>query len=172
MPHGVRRSPTLELFGFRTGTTLALRSGVIVPDATPADRHRCSVLVVDDDADIRELLRVSLSSNGYDVAAVADGREALQYLRSHVDTCMILLDLLLPAMDGAMFRAAQLRDRSLAWIPVVVMSGGVEAAVTARAFGARAFVRKPLDLDDVRRTLGTIECCRSHPRSDNRADNG
>jgi CheY-like chemotaxis protein len=126
--------------------------------------HRCSVLVVDDDAEVRELLRVTLAADGYEVAAVGDGRAALHYLRSHAETCIIVLDLMLPVMDGAKFRTAQLRDRSLAWIPVVVMSGGVEAAEKARAFNARASVRKPLDLDHVRRTLRNIGCCRVRPR--------
>ena len=54
--------------------------------------HRCGVLVIDDDADVCELLRMSLETAGYRVAAVSDGREALYYLRSHVDTCMIVLD--------------------------------------------------------------------------------
>ena len=47
----------------------------------------------------------------------------------------------------------------------MVMSGGVEAGAQARAFGARAFIRKPLDLDHVRRTLRTIICCHARPRS-------
>jgi CheY-like chemotaxis protein len=122
--------------------------------------HRCSVLVVDDDPEIRDLLRVSLTADGYDVATVNDGAAALYHLRSHTDTCMILLDLMLPGMDGARFRTAQLRDRSLAWLPVIVMSGGVEAAQAARAFGTTGFVGKPLDLDEVRRTLLAIGCCR------------
>src|SRR5438093_8087563 len=84
--------------------------------------HRCSVLVVDDDHEIRELLRVALTGDGYQVAGVGNGRDALHYLRSHADICIIVLDLLLPVMDGVQFRTAQLRDRSLAWIPVVVMS--------------------------------------------------
>ncbi len=127
--------------------------------------HRCGVLIIDDDAEVRELLPVSLATDGYRVATVRDGREALTYLRSHADTCMLLLDLLLPTMDGARFRAAQLRDRSLAWTPVVLMSGGVEAAEKARAFGARGFLRKPLDLDQVRTTLRNVGCYHLHPRA-------
>jgi CheY-like chemotaxis protein len=127
------------------------------------DPHRCGVLVVDDDDDVRELLRVALTDE-YRVAGVPDGREALHYLRSHADTCIILLDLMLPIMDGATFRQAQLRDRSLAWIPVVVMSAAVDADRRAREIGARARVRKPLDLDEVRRTLRMIGCCQARPR--------
>jgi two-component system, OmpR family, response regulator CpxR len=129
-----------------------------------ADRgasHRCSILVVDDDAEARELLRLALSASGYDVACASDGRDALKYLRSHADTCFILLDLMLPGMNGVTFRTAQLRDRSLAWIPVVVVSGAVDAADQARAFRAHAVLRKPLDLDTVRDTLSHIGCRRT-----------
>ena len=52
--------------------------------------HRCSVLIVDDDADVSELLRVALETEGYDVACVANGPDALNHLRSHADTCLIL----------------------------------------------------------------------------------
>src|SRR5207244_6344750 len=111
-----------------------------------ATGHRCSVLVIDDDADVCEMLRVALTADGDDVAAAANGREALMYLRSHAETCMIVLDLMLPQMDGTHFRSAQLRDRSVAWIPLVVMSGCVDAGRRARALGSRGFVRQPLDL--------------------------
>jgi CheY-like chemotaxis protein len=126
--------------------------------------HRCSVLVVDDDGDTRELLRVALASDGYHVAGVPNGREALHHLRSHADTCIILLDLMLPIMDGPQFRRAQLHDRSLAWIPLVVMSAAVDADRRARELGARHLVRKPLDLDDVRQVLRLIGCCQARPR--------
>jgi len=132
-------------------------------------QHRCSVLVVDDDADVRELLRVALSADGYNVATVGNGRDALHHLRSHADTCIIVLDVLLPVMDGVQFRTAQLRDRSLAWIPVVLMSALDDAARRARELGARRFIRKPLNLDEVRAVLRHIGCCQAKPRrpSDN-----
>lgn len=126
--------------------------------------HRCSVLVVDDDADVRELLRVALQAEGYDVAAVDNGREALNHLRSHADTCIILLDLMLPIMDGAHFRTAQLHDRSLAWIPVILMSGAPDTDRRARELGARRLVRKPLDLDEVKQALRHVGCCQARPR--------
>jgi DNA-binding NtrC family response regulator len=132
-----------------------------------AASHDCGVLVVDEDADVRELLGVALSADGYKVTAVSNGRDALAYLRSSAETCVVLLDLVTSTMESTRFRAAQLRDRSLAWIPVVLMSGGVDAAENARAFGAGGFLRKPLDLDRVRRTLRTIGCARtqSQPQS-------
>ena len=126
--------------------------------------HRCSVLVVDDDADVRELLRVVLLAEGYNVAAVDNGREAMDHLRSHADTCMILLDLMLPIMDGTHFRTAQLQDRSLAWIPVILMSGASDTDRRARELGARRLVRKPLDLDEVKEALRSVGCCQARPR--------
>jgi CheY-like chemotaxis protein len=126
--------------------------------------HRCTVLVVDDDADIRDLLRVALTADGYHVAGAPNGREALHYLRSHAETCMIVLDLVLPVMDGAQFRRAQLQDRSLAWIPIIVVSALVDADRRARELGARHVLRKPLDLDAVRHTLRRVGCCQARPR--------
>jgi CheY-like chemotaxis protein len=128
------------------------------------DAHRCSVLVVDDDADVRELLRLTLAAEGYEVRTASNGREALHAQLSHAETCIIVLDLLLPVMDGDAFRAAQLRDRSLAWIPVVIMSAAVDADRRARELGARRFIRKPLNLDEVRGALRHIGCCRARPR--------
>jgi CheY-like chemotaxis protein len=130
----------------------------------PHATHRCSVLVIDDSPDVRELLNLSLRTEGYDVACVANGREALNHLRSHADTCIILLDLLLPVMDGMHFRTAQLHDRALAWIPVVLMSGSPDAERSAREMGARLLVRKPLDLDEVKRGLRSVGCCQARPR--------
>jgi CheY-like chemotaxis protein len=126
--------------------------------------HRCSVLIVDDDADVRELLRIALETEGYTVGCVADGRDALNYLRSHADTCLILLDLMLPVMDGRHFRTVQIQDRSLAWIPIVLMSGAPDPERSARELGARRVVRKPLDLDEVKQALSSIGCSQSHVR--------
>ena len=95
-------------------------------------KHRCAVLIVDDDLDSQEMVRLALDAAGYTVATAANGRDALVHLRSTAVTCIIILDLTLPQMDGAQFRAAQLRDRSLAWIPVVVLSGSVDGAARGR----------------------------------------
>ena len=66
-----------------------------------------------------------------------------------------------PDHGAAQFRAAQMRDRSLAWIPVIVMSGAVDAARDAERIGARALVRKPVDLDQLRATLRQVGCLRT-----------
>jgi CheY-like chemotaxis protein len=116
------------------------------------------VLVVDADAAVRELLLVTLETDGYEVATVGNGREALNYLRSHAETCIIILELEMPVMDGQQFRTAQLRDRSLAWIPVVAMSAAIDGKQRARHLGARFFVRKPINLDEMRQVLRRVGC--------------
>jgi CheY-like chemotaxis protein len=134
--------------------------------------HRCTALVIEDDPELRELLRVALSTDQYEVATVANGRDALTHLRTTADTCIIVLDLSLPVMDGRQFRMAQLRDRSLAWIPVVVLSGSVDAPRDAHDIGARWLVRKPLDVDELRRALHRVGCSVVRRRIENRsADN-
>ena len=137
-----------------------------MPDAI----HRCKVLVIDDDRDAQEMLRVALTADGYQVATAGNGRDALVHLRSTADTCILVLDLGLPHMDGALFRAAQLRDRSLAWIPIVVMSGSVDGAARARELGARSFIAKPADLDRLRAALRRIGCCKAKPRPEQRSE--
>jgi CheY-like chemotaxis protein len=132
--------------------------------AAPPSTHCCTVLIVEDDAEVRELLRIALTGDGYEVASVDNGREAMHYLRSHADACIILLDLALPIMDGQQFRSAQMRDRALAWIPLVVMSGSEDAPRLARELGARRLVRKPLDLDEVKNALRFVGCCQARPR--------
>jgi CheY-like chemotaxis protein len=81
------------------------------------------ILVVDDDADIRETLIELIRDQGYDAIGACDGREALDRLRtSGTKPCLILLDLMMPKMDGWEFRQAQSTDPALADIPVVVVS--------------------------------------------------
>ena len=121
-------------------------------------RQPCTVLIVDDDPDAREVLRLLLCSNGYSVATARDGRAALTSLRSRTDICVVLLDLNLPGMNGRQFRAAQRRDRSLAWIPVVVISGEPDGRDLARKLGAAAFIAKPVDLDQIECLLSRIGC--------------
>jgi CheY-like chemotaxis protein len=107
-----------------------------------------TVLVVEDDPEIRESLVDLLEGQGYGVVAAANGREALRLLRSRSPTpCLILLDLMMPVMDGRTFRAEQLRSPDLASIPVVVVSAYRDVEESARALQVREFLEKPFDLD-------------------------
>jgi two-component system chemotaxis response regulator CheY len=114
------------------------------------DRTGRSILVVEDDADVREAVATLLDIEGYDVLQAADGDEALRQLRSRLGrVVLILLDLHMPRMDGRAFRAAQLSDPDLAAIPVVIMSGATNGAVAAAQLGARAYFKKPVSPADL-----------------------
>ena len=83
-----------------------------------------SILIVEDDSDLREALSEVLRDEGYSVESAADGREALDRLRRDLRPSLILLDLTMPVMNGWQFRAEQRRDPALSEIPVVVLSAG------------------------------------------------
>lgn len=104
-----------------------------------------SVLVVDDDVDIRFVVRMILEGQGYAVMEAADGAEALVRLREH-RPCVILLDLMMPGVDGFQFRSQQVQDPSLADIPVVILSGGGGVAKKAEELGVAGHLIKPPDL--------------------------
>jgi CheY-like chemotaxis protein len=104
-----------------------------------------SVLVVDDEPDFRETMRLILQMHGYDVITCRDGAEALALLRGGVRPCLILLDLMMPRMSGVQFREEQARDPALRDIPVVVLSGAGKVERTAAVLGVECF-QKPIDL--------------------------
>lgn len=105
----------------------------------------CAVLIVEDDADLREMIAHLLTLEGLEAASVANGREALDYLRRSDTPNVILLDLMMPVMDGWEFRREQRADPALAQVPVVVLS----ALDGSRASDVRAdaVLKKPLDFD-------------------------
>jgi CheY-like chemotaxis protein len=101
-----------------------------------------AVLIVDDDAAIRESISEVLEDAEYCPMAVANGQEALDYLRKGYKPCLILLDLMMPIMDGWQFRAEQLADPALGPIPVVVLS----AVNNLDHVDAGAHLHKPIQL--------------------------
>ncbi len=106
------------------------------------------VLVVDDDKSSRALLELALSTEGYDVSSAPNGAAGLAGARRlHPD--VILLDLMMPIMDGFAFRAAQLRDPSIAGIPVICISGRKDADEAVRELHLAGSVVKPFALDDI-----------------------
>jgi CheY-like chemotaxis protein len=105
-----------------------------------------SVLVVEDDADIRSALVTILSEEGYEVLSARHGREALEVLRGGARPDVILLDLMMPVMNGADFRVAQLADPALAHIPVVVLTAAGTAREAAHALRAADAFAKPFEL--------------------------
>jgi CheY-like chemotaxis protein len=105
----------------------------------------CPVLIVEDDADLREMMAQLLSLEGFQSTAVANGREALDYLHHSDAPAVILLDLMMPVMDGWEFRRKQQADPSLAGVPVIILSA-LDQTRAADVHGA-AFLKKPLDFD-------------------------
>ena len=93
-----------------------------------------------------------LETSGYDMLEASDGAEALVLLREH-RPCLILLDLMMPGMDGFHFRQAQLADPTIASVPIVVISGGGGVSEHAATLGAVGYLVKPPDLKDVRAVL-------------------
>jgi CheY-like chemotaxis protein len=104
---------------------------------------RRRVLLVEDDDDIREVLRGALVDEGYDVLVATDGGEALTLLGRQTHRCVVLLDLLMPLMNGWQFRAAQKRHPRLASHPVIVMTAGK----VDRVPDVDVVMRKPPKLD-------------------------
>jgi two-component system, chemotaxis family, chemotaxis protein CheY len=104
------------------------------------------VLVVDDDDGVRELLTLMLGGAGYEVRAARDGAEALGELGSW-QADLILLDMMMPVMDGWTFRQEQLASEQLASIPVVVLSAVHDAQREAEKLGVAAVMAKPFDLN-------------------------
>jgi CheY-like chemotaxis protein len=137
--------------------------------AGPAHHHACSVLVVESDSELREVLKTTLVGDGYRVTTAGSGREALMQLRSTADTCVIVLDPELRGMTGTEFRAAQLLDRSLAWIPIVLLAGDQDLLGQARTLNARSVVRKPVNIDELRHTIRSMPCRRMSPTSEHPA---
>ena len=117
--------------------------------------HR-RVLVVDDDPDLAEVLNRVLAKCGYSVGWAKNGLEALDYLRSHEEQDLVLLDLMMPVMNGWEFRAEQLKDPTLSAIPVVVFSGHGKLEQNTASIGAAANLRKPIGLGDLLTVLGRI----------------
>jgi CheY-like chemotaxis protein len=101
-----------------------------------------SVLVVDDERDIREAVAEALKDEGYQVLDARDGAEALRQLRAH-HPAVVLLDLMMPGMNGWEFCAARKREPELCGIPVIVIS----ALGRVSGIDAQAFLQKPFELE-------------------------
>ena len=105
------------------------------------------IMVVEDDADISDVIAAILDDHGYAVTVAANGQEALDKLRSAAALPrLILLDLMMPVMDGWQFRAMQKTEPTLAHVPIVLLSADVDVRGAAAQLGALAWLKKPVDL--------------------------
>ncbi|MDP8923245.1 MAG: response regulator [Chloroflexota bacterium] len=126
---------------------------------SPRDDHRPlanrRVLVVEDDDAIRSLLDLVLAAEGYDVRTAEHGGAALDVLERW-SPHLILLDLMMPVLDGWGFRARQVANPSWAAIPVILLSAVYEVSRQAEVLAVAAVHAKPFDLDDLLATVGGL----------------
>src|ERR1700722_4319163 len=111
------------------------------------------LLVVEDDEATRLAFTLFLEGMGYTVAAVENGQEALDHLRQNSPPSVILLDLMMPLMDGYEFRRAQRNDPALASIPVIVLSVLWDSVEQTDLFGDVGCAPKPVDADVLLATI-------------------
>jgi signal transduction histidine kinase len=113
-----------------------------------------TLLVVEDDADIRDALDGLLSTEGFRVTGCSNGREALNWLRTSPRPDLILLDLMMPVMDGWQFRVEQKQDPTLATIPILALSA--DSTAKAAAIDADAYLKKPVEYDTLIDTIDRL----------------
>jgi CheY-like chemotaxis protein len=116
--------------------------------APPSARLR-SILVVDDDTDLREILCEALAASGFTTMSAADGQKALDLLAGGSRPELILLDMMMPVMDGRTFRTEQLRRPDVASIPVLVFSAFDLPPGTVEELRAARILRKPVALPEL-----------------------
>lgn len=105
-----------------------------------------SVLVVEDDEDIRNVLTDLLESEGYSATSAANGQEALDVLETIEKPCLVLLDMMMPIMNGREFLDKVKKDTRLAPIPILIVSAIADRTNTSGSIG---FLKKPIDIDVV-----------------------
>lgn len=119
------------------------------------------VLVVDDDPDLREALRLILEAYGLTARVASDPRQALTWLSEEALPAVVLLDMRMPGMSGEEFLRALRSDAARGRVPVVVLSGDATARASAEAAGADEFLAKPVEVQELLATLmrwtGTAE---------------
>jgi len=115
-----------------------------------------TILLVEDDFDVREALVETLRDRGYEVESAGDGEQAMQLLRNGARPGLILLDLMMPRMSGSEFRMAQQVDPQLSDLPVVLLSADGRMEEKARALKVEGAIRKPIDLDELFETIERV----------------
>ena len=104
------------------------------------------ILVIDDDDDIRDVLAAILEDQGHDVETAVDGVAGLERLRSGDRPALILLDMMMPRIDGEGFLKALRGNPNTADIPVVILTGHPEARRKAAELGTAGCLMKPVEL--------------------------
>jgi CheY-like chemotaxis protein len=105
-----------------------------------------SVLIVEDHADLREMLAVLLEAEGFQVHTASNGAEALQSMQE-ARPSVILLDLMMPVMSGDEFRRRQLQDPNYADVPVICMTAAHDGPQRCLRLRPTHYFQKPVDFD-------------------------
>lgn len=116
----------------------------------------CAVLVVEDDRSIRDMLIENLEDVGFAVVGASNGLDAWNQLQQGLRPCLILLDLMMPYMNGLQFRTLQQADPSLAGIPVVILTAVQNPPEAAQRLQVQQWLSKPLDIEQL------IQIVRAH----------
>lgn len=109
-----------------------------------------SVLIVEDDAAIREVMRIVMEFEGYTVFSAENGKEGLEVLAKIPNPCLVLLDLMMPVMDGWAFADRLQKDATLAATPIVVVTAFSERA---QSIENATVLKKPVDVDVLLNTV-------------------
>jgi CheY-like chemotaxis protein len=123
------------------------------------------ILVIEDDDDIREVMQEALASEGFRVDVAKDGLDALGKLDEGEGAPLILLDMMMPKMDGETFLKALRGRPALADAPVVVISGNAAVREKASSLHAAACLVKPFELDELLGVVRRLTQADSGPRS-------
>jgi CheY-like chemotaxis protein len=113
-----------------------------------------TIMIVEDDISIREVLQESLESEGFLTVQAENGKEGLDKLASIPKPSVILLDMMMPVMDGRKFLDIVKQDPNLKTIPIIVVSAN---ASPVQANGAHAFIPKPIDFDYLMLTIRRLQ---------------
>ncbi len=117
-----------------------------LPNSSNSSEREQPILIVDDDPGMRTMLQTVLEYEGYRVEVARNGQEALEWL-TQFKPSLILLDLMMPVMDGWQFLEEIQKDMLQPILPIVVLSASRELARVAKCLGVKAFLPKPFDLE-------------------------
>jgi CheY-like chemotaxis protein len=115
--------------------------------------HGKVILYVEDEIDTRDAVSFALEDQGYSVFGAANGQTALDYLRSSPPPCLILLDLMVPVLDGWQFMAVRAREPALMSIPVIIVSAHMSIQRQTTPLKAAGYLTKPIDMDVLLETV-------------------
>ncbi len=110
-----------------------------------------SILVVEDDDDIRSAIVDLLETEGYSTESAVNGKDALEKLSIIPKPCLVLLDMMMPIMNGREFLDTVMKDSHLAPIPVLIVSAVADKTNTEGSVG---FLKKPIDIEVVLKVVG------------------